>query len=57
VDGEVNFFRIAGDLVSAVILTGPAPAFSSFNLDYVVIGRIWVPSLGIKPPREAPRGR
>ena len=46
-----------GLLVSAVILTGPAPAFSSFNLDYVVIGRIWVPSPGIKPPREAPRGR
>ena len=32
--------------MTAVILTS-APAFSSFNLDYVVRGRIWVPVLSV----------
>lgn len=44
-------------LISAVILTGPTPAFSSFNLDYVVIGRIWVPSLLVKPEGIAATNR
>ena len=33
----------------ALVVTPPAPAFSSFNLDYVVKGRIWVPSLVVEP--------
>lgn len=35
-------------LVGAAILAGPAPAFSSFNLDYSVVGRIWIPSLSVE---------
>lgn len=36
-------------LVSVSFLTAAAPAFSSFNLDYIVVGRIWAPSLVVKP--------
>ena len=41
--GSVWAFLAAGSL------TRPAPAFSAFNLDYVATGRIWVPSLAVKP--------
>ena len=34
-------------LLSALILTQCTPAFAAFNLDYVVVGRIWVPSLAV----------
>lgn len=35
--------------LAAVVLANPAPAFSSFNLDYVVVGRIWIPSMVVHP--------